>query len=66
MTSAVIPKNILALFLVAGLEGLGGFKEAGGEGLGADYGSVRAPAQYPAFGFLDAVQAQTEAELAAR
>ena len=41
--------------LVAGMEGFGGITEAVGEGLWADDGGVRAPAQDPAFGFLDAV-----------
>ena len=54
------------LWLVAGVEGFAGVAEAGGEGLRADDGGVRAPAQDPALGFLDAVQAEAQPKLAAR
>jgi hypothetical protein len=48
------------------LEGFAGVAKAGGEGLRANDGGVRAPAQDPAFRFFDAVQTESQAELAAR
>ena len=56
---------LVDLWLITILQSISGGAEAGGEGLGADDGGVRAPAQDPAFGFFDTVQAQPEADLAA-